>query len=118
MVQMVKHPVSLLLLGILTAVFFVSLDKTAARRTQSTQILTELESEVSTLQEEVYTLEKTAEKVKTTFAEEKIIRNELLMKKEGEYVVMITDLPTTNAAESVKNTQHTPLQAWKQLLLQ
>lgn len=116
MVQLLKHPASLLLLGILAAVFYVSLDKTAARRTKSAEIISELESEVSVLQDEVYTLEKTAETAKTDFAKEKIIRNELLLQKEGEYVVMIQDLPVAdNEPESVAAAQ-TPWEAWRKVL--
>ena len=68
------------------------------------------------MEEEVLTLETAIIESQQPFAKEQIIRNELLMKREGEYVVQIPDELVTTTQRVTRAEFLTPWEEWRQLL--
>lgn len=116
MVQLLKHPIVLLLFTIAIVVFYFSLDKTSDKRAQSAEIISELQSEVDRERRVVETLEQEKVDSETLFAQDKIIHDELLQKAEGEFVVMIADLLEIEADVQPTTKVVSPWEAWKEIL--
>jgi cell division protein FtsB len=87
-----------LLSGVLTIVFFVSFffsDRGIAELQDARRTVSELERDISRLQAENVRLKAEIESAKiSTFAVEKIAREDLSMSKEGEIVYMLPAAPT------------------------
>lgn len=111
------NPITLLAITIVGVVFSLSLHKTAQKTQFSQQKLQEISQEIEQTKAEVGNLRVELNNSQQPFAKEKIIRDELLMKKKGEYVIQIPD----ELIKSKKQEKHTPPNSawneWKQLLL-
>ena len=83
MAKLVYNPIFLTALTILSIIFSISLYKSAKKSQYSAQNLQNLETEVSKIEQDISLLEASLEEANQPFAQEKIIRDELLMKKEG-----------------------------------
>jgi len=69
------------------AAMFFSLRRNAAKTQISTQNISILEEEIKALETQIYKSQEMLEKANQPLNKERILRNELLMQKEGEYVV-------------------------------
>jgi flagellar basal body-associated protein FliL len=116
MLQLLKHPLVLLLCGIGVIVFYFSLNATADKRAQSAAVLQQSEKELVLMQKQVEDLEKIAISSQTDAAQDKIIRDELLLQQNGEFVVMIVDLPKQEEIVEIEKPALTPWQEWRELL--
>jgi len=116
MVQLLKHPIVLLLCGIAIVVFYFSLDKTAEKRHQSSEMISQLQQEVENESKIITAMEQEKIDSETLFAQDKIIHDELLQKAEGEFVVMIADLPEVEPDVQLAAEATTPWEEWKQLI--
>lgn len=99
MAKPLEHPLVIILITGLFLVLFMSLRKTSGRTEQSTQEISALEKEAYNLSKEVQTLQEELEYSKSQEYKEKIIRDQLLLKKENEYIVQLA-VPE----ETVKDT--------------
>ncbi|PIR58848.1 MAG: hypothetical protein COU69_03560 [Candidatus Pacebacteria bacterium CG10_big_fil_rev_8_21_14_0_10_56_10] len=104
-----------LLFLVISAIFFVSLRKTAQRATDSAEYVAELNQEISRLEEEVAELERRLETAQSDFTREKILRDELLLQKPGEQVVKLPPLPPQPPPPEPE-PEPEPWQAWRVLL--
>lgn len=116
MTRLVYNPFFFTALTILSVIFSISLHKSAQKTRYSAQNLQNLELEVKKIEQDISLLDASLEEANQPFAQEKIIRDELLMKKEGEYVVQIPDdlVQTSKPLPEIKTT--TPWEEWQKLL--
>lgn len=82
----------------------------------SSELVTTLRSQVAQKQEEYNKVKEQASNAQSPFNQESIMRNELLLQKEGEYIVQMPDLPEPITSELVTQKQLSPWEEWKQLL--
>lgn len=115
MYRLFFHPLSLLLFSLITLFCFFSAWQILKHQRLAGQAWQAQSLQVNNLSGEVNNLQSKLEPDQISLTQEKILRNELLMQKEGEYLIQIKDLPsqTKNQPAAVKIK---PYQAWKQLL--
>jgi len=111
-----QNPVVLLIFTLLALSFVFSLRKNLTRLTLSEYNLDILKSEVDKLETEVEQKQYQLETAQQPLAKEKIARNELLLKREGEYVIQLPDIELKSKQQPIKN-KPTAWQQWRQLLL-
>ena len=122
---MLYHPITVLALTIGAIMFFFSLDKSSKKTQNSSENIRALEHEVHQISKEIIELEEKKDLVESEQFREKIIRNELLQQKPGEYVLQVPDIEEipnkTDCTEKICEKQNEndikpPFQAWKELL--
>ncbi len=118
MSKLIFNPIAFLGITIISIVFSISLYKSAQRTGFSTENLKKLEQEVAATETEVAALETAIEESRQPLAKEKVIRNELLMKKPGEYVVQIPDKLIKSAQHITETNILSPWEEWQRLLCQ
>lgn len=116
MSKLLFNPISFLVITIVSIIFSISLYKSAQRTSYSTENLKSLEEEVEQIEAEVLALETAIEESQQPFAKEQIIRNELLMKKGGEYVIQIPDELVNKTQEIIEVETSSPWVEWQKLL--
>lgn len=114
--KLLFNPVSLVIISALCLVFSFSLYNSAKKTKTSSQQLNVLEQEIEGLKTDVDTLAEASKTAEQSFSKEKIIRNELLMQKPGEYVVQIPDEPISASDSQVDTKETTPWQEWQEIL--
>lgn len=115
MINLLKHPVVALLITIFAVLYYLSLDSSAQKATVSSNTVEELEQEVNQMSNEVAVLEKKLDTANHPITQEKVIRNELLLQKPGEYVLQ---LPPIEVKETPPPTveKKTPWEEWQAVL--
>ncbi len=98
--KVLQHPITIILFTLLCGVLVISLRKSSQKKSLSSQEISTLEEKAYALSQEVQGLQEEVERSKSLEYKEKIIRNELLMQKEGEYVVQLALPPEQNNFES------------------
>lgn len=117
MQRLLSHPLTIALFTALAIIFFVSLNKNAQTAQTSINTLQALESQNWALEKDVRNLEEQVAVAKTDLAQEKIIRDELLLQKAGEFVVQLpADVGAVNV-EKPQVEQETAWEGWKKVLL-
>lgn len=109
-------PGGAIILTFLSFLFSYSLYKTSQKTKLSNQNLSQMAHEVTQLEEKTDALQTQLEQAKQPLAKEKIIRNELLMKKKGEYVIQIPEEALGNTQKNSEVKQTTPWEEWQKLL--
>lgn len=107
----------------ITAIVFVlfvfsislSLRETAQRSQLSKQELKTLEAQINQLEESYADTQATLAEHQTSFAREKVLRDELLQQKQNEIVVQMPPI-TPPAQPTPTPYQISPLQEWKQAI--
>lgn len=109
------HPVIVVIVSILCLLFYLSLDRSAQKAATSSETVEVLEEEIKTIDGNVAVLESQLELANHPVSQEKVIRNELLLQKPGEYIVQ---LPEVSVSESTPNPTATPTpwEEWKKVL--
>jgi len=97
--------------------FYISLDQSSQRATISGQEIDNLEKEVAQTKEEISQLETDLKIAQHPIAVEKVIRNQLLMQKENEYVFQLPPVEIIENPPQVEE-QLTPWQEWQQVLFE
>lgn len=110
------HPITVVVITILAMLYFFSLRTTLQQAERPSKTVSELKQEVTDLASEVSSLEEKAELAQTEFAREKMIRDELLMQKPGEYVIQLSDKIDVTLPASLPSPTPTPWEEWKKLL--
>ena len=116
--KVAQHPITIFLFTLLVIVLVISLRKSGQKNNLSSEEVATLEKEAYTLSQEVQRLQSEAELSKSLEYKEKIIRNELLMQKEGEYIVQLS-VPQEDLHTEEDNTVKSPLsyrEQWLQIL--
>ena len=123
--KILYHPLTILGLTILAVMFFFSLDKSGKKTQNSSENIKVLEHEITQISQEVLTLEEKIAQTDSPEFKEKVVRNELLLQKPGEYILQIAENNQENDAESCDNedcepelnqAQTAPIFAWRDLL--
>jgi cell division protein FtsB len=91
-----NHPFVIIALTIVSIAFFLSLDKSGNKTQKSSENISVLEYEVNQISNEVIDLEAKIEETESEQFREKVVRNELLLQKEGEYVLQIAENEISN----------------------
>lgn len=115
MFKLLTHPLVAVGLTILAGLFVLSLRKTAQKSEVASQNVSVLEQKIGDLSRELEEEQKALEYSSSDFAREKILRNDLLLQKPGEYILQI---PDENSAENTPEFAQpkTPWEEWKELL--
>jgi cell division protein FtsB len=123
--RLLSHPIIILALSIGGIIFFISLNKSAEKTQNSSENIRVLEYEVNQISNDVIELEKNIEKTESEQFKEKVVRNELLLKKEGEYVLQIVESDDSNNEFKCENddcsennliSKKSNIDEWKKLL--
>lgn len=110
------HPLVIALLTFAGLVFSYSLIANLQRTRNSTEHLAVLEQEIAEMASEVSGLENQLENAQSTEAQEKIIRDELLMQKPGETLVQLPELSKEDLPLPSPSPTPTPWEEWRELL--
>jgi len=112
MFKIAKNPIFIILITIITIIFYISLTKTEQKSTTSGDQVKELETETMNLKTETKNLEK---KLQNSGEVEKVIRDEFLMQKTGEYVIKV---PTRDKQKTEKERLEatSPWEKWQKVL--
>ena len=116
MSKLIFNPITFLGITIISIIFSISLYKSAKRTSYSAENIKSIEEEVLKTEAEVLALEIAIEESQQPFIEEKIIRNELLMKKPGEYVIQIPNELVEQTQTTIEVKTLSPWEEWQQLL--
>ncbi len=117
--QLIYHPVVLIGLTLASLLFFLSLLKTTQQTQYSAQNIKKMQEKVAQTEAEVEDIQLSLDKARQPLSQEKIIRNELLMQKPGEYVVQISDESLKHDSKQKTETKtqgKTPWESWQELL--
>ncbi len=115
MLKLLRSPLVMLLSLVATCILLWSLWGTVKRSRSSAEQVGLLEQELHQMASEVSRLEQKVSVASSAAAQEKIIRNELLMQKPGEYVVQLPPLETTTPTPTPAPSL-SPWQGWQQVL--
>jgi len=115
--KILLHPIVIFLISLASLLLVFSLYQNAKEITNSTADLKEVELEVDQKQQKIDNLENQLNQAQTNFTKEKIIRDELLMQKEGELVIQIPEDQTIQIPQIEPIQPVTPWQEWKKLIL-
>lgn len=110
------HPITILFFTLVAVVFFFSLEQSGQKSAQSQNTVSQLTIEVEKLEAENKALEVELKQAETPLNQEKQVRDQLLMKKPGEYVVQFAQDPRTKQVTPPQEEKETPLAAWKRLI--
>jgi cell division protein FtsB len=113
--KILSNPLVLILAGIFFILFFVSLKQNAEKTAISTQSIQELETDIATLKNDIDLSQEKLNDAQSPLNQEKILRNELLLQKEGEIILQIPDIEEKK--ETTPSPTPAPLEEWKKLLL-
>ena len=120
--KLLYHPITIFVLTILIVSFFFSLDKSSKKMQSSSANIHILEHEVEQISNEVIELEEKINRTTSLQFKEKVVRDELLLQKEGEFIIQIPDFIGENTDNTCINDCsntiiNSPIFAWKELLL-
>lgn len=115
MQKLINHPLVILLLTGLTIMIVISLNRTAQKSKVSSENVRLMEQKNEQLRQQIDFQQQAIDEASTGLAKEKILRNELLLQKPGEYVLQIPDEMVINQ-QNGQLEQKTPLQEWQQLV--
>lgn len=117
--NLLSHPLAIAIVTVLCLLSIISLRESSQNALISKKSLEQLEEKVKFAEKELIQAKKDLEQGQDPLAVEKIQRNELLQKKEGEIVLQIPDQEEVksqqNEAQLKKNG---PLEEWLKLLWQ
>ena len=108
------HPLTIIACTIFALFFYWSLTRTDQNIRISTETLHVLDQEVKQMASEVSQTEKQLQVATSAATQEKIIRDELLMQKPGEYVVQLP--PSEKEQRPREKIIKTPWEGWRAVL--
>lgn len=109
------HPIVLIVATVASFLFILSLRKTALKSEVSSQNVALLEEKIAQISEEVEQEKEAIEYASSGLAKEKILRNELLLQKPGEYVLQISGESSLEIGDK-ENQEKSNLEAWRELV--
>lgn len=115
MKNLLFHPLTALLFTVIAILFVVSLRKTAQKSEVSSKNVEVLEEKINQLSGEIEAEQQALEYASSKLAREKMLRNELLLQKPGEYILQIPNEESLNVNQNV-NEEQTNLKTWWELI--
>lgn len=117
--DLIYKPISIVVITLVGMLIIFSLWQNTKEIKNSSELVKNLENQVAEKQADISQMENQLESASSDFTKEKIIRDELLLQKQGEYVIqIINDDPKKNDLDQAVNLKISPLRAWQKLLLQ
>lgn len=112
-----KHPLLIILFTCLCLLAIFSLRESTKKASVSKESIQKLEKTVNTLEKEVTKDKQKLEETQNPIAIEKIVRNELLLKKEDEIILQIpeSEESSQNSQDQIKQKSG-PIEEWRKLL--
>lgn len=115
MLRWFTHPFTMIVFTIVVTWLYASLLRTEGAMRTSTESVAVLDQEVAQIASEVSALDSELALAKSSDAQEQRIRDELLLKKPGEYVIQLPAIEQQTTQVS-KKTPLTPWQKWQKVL--
>jgi hypothetical protein len=115
MKKIIFHPFTIIIFTLISTTILISLNKTRSKTTSSVRNTELLEEDIASISREVSQTEQSLAKSNHPLTREKILRNELLMQKEAEYIIQLPDINLAKTNNLEKN-QQSPWEEWKKLL--
>lgn len=115
MKKLLAHPLVILAITLVCGLLVFSMQKTAGKSRVSSDNISVMEQEVAELNTQLELEKQALEYGSSDLAKEKILRNELLLQRPGEYVIQIPDLDQVRN-QTAETTAKTPWQEWSELL--
>jgi cell division protein FtsB len=115
MKRLLLHPLGIIILTTISLSIFFSLEKTISQHQLSEEQVKELKTQTSQLETQITTLETEVQQASQAAYQEKMLRDELLMQKDGEYIVKI-EYNQSSGEETSTTPEPTPWQEWKNLI--
>lgn len=122
MLRIIFHPVILIIFTLVSIFFSFSLYQSAQKTKISSESLQLLQQEIENAKAEQEKLELALRESESSVTKERIIRDELLMKRPGEYVIQLPDIPEQGklsaSAESSADSWYSSSiwKEWQQIL--
>ncbi len=110
------HPLVLIVFTLLSALISLSLYSGLKRTRISSEQVDVLEQEIGQIARDVSELEKDVQIASTSGAQEKIIRDELLMQKPGERVIQMPEVEASPIPRPSPSPTPTNWQRWQMVL--
>lgn len=116
--NLLAHPLAIAIFTALCFLAIVSLRESSKSALVSKESLEKLEEKVESVEKELNQAQKALEQGQDPLALEKIQRNELLQKKEGEIILQIPDQKETDSTQENENQlkKNGPLDEWIKIL--
>ncbi len=118
MLTKISNPIILLIFIILSIICYTSLSNAASRREVAAANVQLLRESVDAQKLEVSELRTDLEIANHPFTKEKMLRDELLLQKEGEIVFKLPDIPEVSPSPTPTPTPVTPWVEWKEVLFE
>lgn len=115
MKKLLKHPIIIAIFTVLSIAFVLSLKKNVNKVEKSKVELEQLEVELNLLRQEVNNGELALKEASHSFSKESILRDELLMKKEGEVVLQLPAI-SESQEKIILDPTPKPAEEWGKLL--
>ena len=116
MQKLLRHPLFMLIVGVVAVIFVLSLHTTEQATQKKAAAVDQNQARVTELQLEKDRLQNQLNDAQQPFLQEEILRNELLEQQEGEVVIQLPSV-APNILPSPSPTPTTaPLEAWKELI--
>lgn len=111
-----SHPLVILIFILLSGLFSFSLYSGLKRTRISTEQVGVLEQELSQIASEVSLLNEQVQTASTSAAQEKIIRDELLMQLPGETIIQMPDVAVTTIPQPTPSPSPSNWEQWRKIL--
>jgi cell division protein FtsB len=109
------HPLTAILITALVIYFIISLRSNLKKLEISRQNLSNIQQDVTQLSKEVESQKQTLHEAQQPLAQEKLARNELLLKKSGEYVIDLPDIVLKDIKLEPSPSPR-PIKKWMELI--
>lgn len=116
MIKFLSHPLVLILFTLLCITFFFSLRENQKSNQQVEENVKNLERIIKEKELNINQTKEKLEEANSPLSQEKIIRNDLMMKKEGEYVVQIPNEMIQVEEEQSVEAEKSIWDEWNDLL--
>jgi len=116
MKKILYHPLIMFIIAIASILFFFSLNKNSKKKDISNENIKVLEQEVNTMTEDINSLEEELEKSNQEFNKEKIARDELLLQKPNEKIIILPKIQLNTNKQKDEQEDKTILEEWIELL--
>jgi hypothetical protein len=117
MYKLISHPLTILIVTVFCIFIWVSSYSSSRELSKSDQVIFDLKKDAAKSSKEVTVLEADLQDAKSSFSKEKIIREQLLLKKPGEYTIQLPDFPPSTALQNEKIIETTTAwDEWKKLI--
>lgn len=114
MKKLFLHPLAVVLITLICFLIFFSLKKTSQKATISNKNIQVLEQEIEQLEQFIISNQNKLYQSEQKFAKEKILRDQLLMQKDGEIIIQLP-IEDLEVEKKDKKLAVSPLEEWQKL---